>query len=897
MTAAEPVAESLAPGTTSQYLGLSAEQRYSVVSQRFSPWLLTEPIEFPPHHDTFGWACRVEGCDGGMGPTETRLVCIPHAQEYRRVQNSVGLGEFVRNAEPVTSSKLGWALSRRPDCLICGSNREAWKTGYCTHHGALLGKARRRTGPQKRTRDEWVSEAVWRRTQHPMPPYEPCAVPRCVHDSVRIAHVDAEKQRVCDTHSQQWADWLNSDNTADPRAWSAFLTSAPVQDSVSPPSSRGQLSLAALPSGLQNEIRYALHRHANNPRRTVWRPTELQKVIDTLASNGVTSLCDSPIEDLAETHARKAQRRIWLDLPAAARSLMITEDIAKAAGWFDPILVGSATFPGTTAGATRRTAFDLTGVSQRWLRDVIWEYLRDEALRPTGKRPTVDTVRNRITGIALLSDILWQNRDDHGDDPTRLDRADAMALKDTWDLWFQEKIPMPRLMKHKGRGTSTLTDLTRHTYTVSMRIVLQRSHEKRRTPPGMDSFILGLPRYPQPASNPRPRPLSEGDFQLLVSADSIAALEALDGNDVGLADIWLAQAFQGGRISETLKLRLGCVGLVGRAQPYIWRDISKVNVVDYGMPCYLPVYQRLLRRQELTRAKLRTRHSEQLAALDQRGRTQLEASWDRDKPLFPAALANPDLAHEVSQNGFRTSWTQWFESLGLKWITTHQTRSTLAMSLLDNGAPPAMVRQLLGHFSEESLAHYARYTDVTVKRHLQQVWAAGPGMDKPGTVLLRPNEITADDPAAAAARIDLTIVPVEHGLCRYGPVVGGTQCPWQKNCTDGPDGPCEHFVLTGADLAYWERKRDRDYHFAERAPTDETRDYILSRWHPWEPVLTGLREALDELGLLGEAEKLDLRAPVHDYFDPLFSAGFPVSDLNRPANGHTTAPPPRVKGE
>jgi hypothetical protein len=89
-------------------------------------------------------------------------------------------------------------------------------------------------------------------------------------------------------------------------------------------------------------------------------------------------------------------------------------------------------------------------------------------------------------------------------------------------------------------------------------------------------------------------------------------------------------------------------------------------------------------------------------------------------------------------------------------------------------------------------------------------------------------------------------------------------------------------VLTGADLAYWERKRDAAYHFAEGAPTDEARDYILSQWHPWEPVLTALREALDDLGLLEEAEKLDLRAPVHDYFDPLFSTGWPVAQLNTP---------------
>ncbi len=47
-------------------------------------------------------------------------------------------------------------------------------------------------------------------------------------------------------------------------------------------------------------------------------------------------------------------------------------------------------------------------------------------------------------------------------------------------------------------------------------------------------------------------------------------------------------------------------------------------------------------------------------------------------------------------------------------------------------------------------------------------------------------------------------------------------------------------------------------------------------------MITGLRQALDELGLLTQAEKLDLRAPRHDYFDPVFSTGFQVSQLNQP---------------
>jgi hypothetical protein len=66
--------------------------------------------------------------------------------------------------------------------------------------------------------------------------------------------------------------------------------------------------------------------------------------------------------------------------------------------------------------------------------------------------------------------------------------------------------------------------------------------------------------------------------------------------------------------------------------------------------------------------------------------------------------------------------------------------------------------------------------------------------------------------------------------------------------------------------------------------------YILSEWDPWEPALTGLREALDELGLLEEAEKLDLRRPVPDYFNPLFSTGWTLARLD------TRDDPPSMDG-
>ena len=137
---------------------------------------------------------------------------------------------------------------------------------------------------------------------------------------------------------------------------------------------RGRLSLANLPLALQREIRYVLHRHANDVRRTHWRPTELQKLVDRLADAVVATLSDPVVADLADDcRGRSLERRILLALLFAARSLAVTEETAKAAGWFDPIIVGSSPFPGTQGGENRRKPWDLTAVSQRWLRDLLWE--------------------------------------------------------------------------------------------------------------------------------------------------------------------------------------------------------------------------------------------------------------------------------------------------------------------------------------------------------------------------------------------------------------------------------------------------------------------------------------------------------------------------------------------
>lgn len=862
--------------TSADYMELSAEARYELISQKFPAWLLAEPIVFPRNHSTYGWGCPVNGCDGAIGTTITSLLCIFHAREFTLLRGSKTMAEFTTTAAPHGSRSWAWALERRPGCSICGDNREATNNGLCSQHD----KRRRRA------RELGVDEIVWRATQEPLPPFDAkCTVRRCVRDADCGQFSGAQKRPLCRTHLQGWRLWAKRSGTGrTPQAFEDWLTAPVTVATTRTLDSRGEVHLAALPAGLQREIRYGLDRHAKTARRTQWRPMDIQAVVDRLAAVGAVSLLDPVVEEIAADQDNRPQQRICRDLPVAARSLLLTKQTAKEAGWFDHAVSGGKAFTGSQIGERRRSVWDLTKISQRWLRDALWDYLYDQSLEPDGKRVSTGTVFYRRAGAVLLSYVLEQIRPDQGHDPALLHAADTHAIRELIDLWFAEKIPVPPLIDEARKADGVLVERSRHVLMRNAHIVLAHSKQRGRASTTPEDFLLRFPVFPVPARSPLPRPLSFGDYQLLVDPDNLRALDEMDSAEVGLSDVWLVQAFQGGRISEVLNLRLGCIGMVGMAQPYLWRDISKVNVVDYGIPCHIPVYERLLRRQAITKAKLRNRYRKRLAALDARGRERLEAEWERTMPLFPGAHLNPDLTLEVSYTSFSNTWRRWFGTLGLTGITTHQTRATLATSLLNSGAPAELVRQLLGHFSDEALAHYARYNDASMAKHLKQIWAAGPGTNKPGTILLRPGDLDAD-PATVRDRIDLAVIPVEHGICRYGPVVGGESCPFAKNCTSGPQGPCEHFALTGADLAYWERKRDAAFHFAEGAPNEDARDYILSAWDPWQPVLAGLREALDELGLLEEAEKLDLRSPSHDYFHPVFTTGWTLDQLAPPSQG------------
>jgi hypothetical protein len=171
--------------------------------------------------------------------------------------------------------------------------------------------------------------------------------------------------------------------------------------------------------------------------------------------------------------------------------------------------------------------------------------------------------------------------------------------------------------------------------------------------------------------------------------------------------------------------------------------------------------------------------------------------------------------------------------------------------------------------------HYVHLSHSDLENVLQHVWVAGPGSASPGQLLAgqAASALTREQAQAMAIDLSRRSTPAEGGFCTFQPVVDGGACPWNLNCHS-----CDKFVLSGADLLYWRRKREQWRLLAEGAPDDATADYLHAYFEPTARAIDGLEKALAGLGLLADALALDLRKP-QDYFHRVWSTAFRATDL------------------
>jgi integrase len=342
-----------------------------------------------------------------------------------------------------------------------------------------------------------------------------------------------------------------------------------------------------------------------------------------------------------------------------------------------------------------------------------------------------------------------------------------------------------------------------------------------------------------------------------------------DPQDHGVRDMWVALVFTGRRCTEVLDLRLDCVGRLG-GLPMLWHDQTKVGNYNDAIRIPESLYNLVRERQRKTLDRFEARHGRPATSQERIGMA-----------LFPTPLCNLDGRNAISYNWFQVRFRDWVDHLDLGGhFVAHQARHTLATNLLRQGATLTHVRRYLGHCSDRMAEHYVHLSHSDLEDVLHHVWVAGPGSARPGEVLSE--GITAmnrDQAMAMALDLSRRSTPAEGGFCTFQPVVQGGACPWNLDCHN-----CDKFVLSGADLLYWRRKREQWGSLAERAPDDATADYLHSAFAPTAQAIDGLEKALAGIGLLEDALALDIRKP-QDYFHRIWNIAFRATDLVDAAHG------------
>ncbi|MGH3122259.1 MAG: tyrosine-type recombinase/integrase [Streptosporangiaceae bacterium] len=811
-------------------------------------------IQIPGDHPIYPWECVVGDCERTR--TSGRDLCHEHDRLWREARGGgAGKAAFLTAAQGLGQFAWREEVACRI-CLLRPAASTRWR--LCQRHAGRW-QNQRKAGA--------ADFGLWLTGEVPFGGHGGCQVTTC-------PNMAATPLGLCPGHETRYRYHGRPGGASLPGSWSRRFEQpgrpVPVGYRGEPEFRAwcaqeppipwpGQVNLRGLRPLVRAEIKWALFAHTRQPRQPRWDLGSIHRLAGQCRDQDASSLADLDLAAVPAPYARMA--RLMLQY---LRLVYFTTEASKAAGFLETDHFG-VRFP------HRASHIDLTAITQPWLRDMVWDHLA-EALRSVRRPRTaapLDAIRKACTE---LSAFLETGAPGGGHDPAALRAGHAERF--IADQQHRERHGLASLVMKGGDGKpSIVTATTRAAVLNGVRTVLRGA---------MDTGAaerLGLRRefitaVPAAGGTPRRarRPFPDEVARALADDVNLARLAAdHDPDDQGMRDIWETLVSTGRRVNEILRLRLDCTGRYG-GLPVLWHDQTKVGNLDAAIRIPERIYQVLARRQAKTADRFTARHGRRPAGAE---RATLA--------LFPSPRRNPDGTNALGYTWFCKRFRRWVDGLDLGRYVAHQARHTLATNLLRNGATLSHVRRYLGHLSEKMAEHYIHLTSSDLEDVLHAVWVAGPGAASPGQLLTSSAApMTSEQAQALAIDLSRRSTPAEGGFCTFQPVVDGGACPWNLNCHS-----CDKFVMSGADLLYWRRKREQWGSIAERAPDDATADYLHQVFTPTAAAIDGLEAALAGLGLLDQALALDLRRP-QDYFQRIWSLGFRAADLT--GTGDTEAP-------
>jgi hypothetical protein len=147
---------------------------------------------------------------------------------------------------------------------------------------------------------------------------------------------------------------------------------------------------------------------------------------------------------------------------------------------------------------------------------------------------------------------------------------------------------------------------------------------------------------------------------------------------------------------------------------------------------------------------------EELQGLIGEQQHQVLDRWPAGTPgLFPRPTSNLDGQAPTSSSTYRLALYRWLGCCDIRdehdqpiYLTPHQYRHTLGTRMINRDIPQEMVRRILDHDSHAMMAHYARLSDTTIRRH----WEKARKVSSSGETVTFPREfwrqIWPDNPQA-----------------------------------------------------------------------------------------------------------------------------------------------------
>jgi integrase len=628
------------------------------------------------------------------------------------------------------------------------------------------------------------------------------------------------------------------------RGWCASVSAQPWP---------GQISLRGLRPLVRAEIAWGLFVHTRQARPTRWDLGWIRSLVTTCRAGEVNSLVDFEVGAGGSAEFTGA---IAKEILHELRLVYFTPAQSKDAGFLETEHFG-------VRFAHRMSHLDLTGIPQRWLRDLTWDHLAALLQSPHCPRTASPFDGFRRAAIELGA-FLQVDVPDGGHDPGIL-RGEHMH-RFVADQRHRERDGLASLaITRPGGAASIVTTTTRSVLFNAARKLLREAMDTGLTDRlGLDrEFITAIPAAGATMGRTARRPFPDEVARALADETNLAVLATTyDISDGGARDIWETTVLTGRRIGEVIQVRWDCLGRYGGLAMF-WHDQTKVGNYDAAIRIPERLYEVLARRQATTLERYTARHGHRPTGAQRAGLA-----------LFPTTYRSNDGTVSLTHQWFYSRFRPWVEAMDLGHCVPHQARHTLATNLLRHGATLTHIRRYLGHVSDRMAEHYVHLSHSDLEDVLAHVWVAGPGAAKPG-VLLAGTATPLTQAQAQALAVDLSrrATPAEGGFCTFQPVVDGNACPWNLDCHN-----CDKFVLSGADLLYWRRKREQWRQLAEGAPDDATAAYLHDYFAPTAAAIDGLEAALAGLGLLQDALALDLRKP-QDYFHRIWSTAFRAGDL------------------